>query len=278
MSLNVPKGTRADMHTHSENSYDSQCKLEDMCLAQIERGTSIMAVTDHLNALEYSAEDSFESFCEVHRNVPELNKKYEGRCRILSGIEIGEGYANVGVYKKIMSLIDFDVVIGSVHKLRRDGAFVSCTKTDFSQFTEDELYEAIDSYLDDVILMVESMDIDILAHLAYPLRYIVWQHGRTVDITRFTDKIKTIYRIIIDKNIALEINTAFFGLMDELNPPAEFLKIYRSLGGKLITLGSDAHNVEAASCYFGEVIEILKTLGFENIYYYEKRILHEIEI
>ena len=105
MSLNVPKGTRADMHTHSENSYDSQCKLEDMCLAQIERGTSIMAVTDHLNALEYSADDAFESFCEVHRNVPELNKKYKGRCRILSGIEIGEGYANIGVYKKIMSLI-----------------------------------------------------------------------------------------------------------------------------------------------------------------------------
>ena len=278
MSIIVQSGTRADMHTHSDNSHDSVCSIEDMCLAQIERGTTIMAVTDHFSALEYTVNDSFDSFCEVHKKIEFMNKKYDGRCRILSGIEIGEGYANISVYEKIMSLIDFDVVIGSVHKLRENDMFKSFSKTDFSKFTEEKLYTAIDTYLDDVILMVETLDIDILAHIAYPLRYIVWMHDRKVDITRFTQKFEKIFRIIIEKNIALEINTSHFGVMGALNPPAKLLVLYRNLGGKLITLGSDAHNAEAASCYFGEVIEILKTLGFENIYYYKNRKPYPIEI
>ena len=37
----------ADMHTHSVNSHDSVCAIEDMCLMQIKRGTNIFAVTDH---------------------------------------------------------------------------------------------------------------------------------------------------------------------------------------------------------------------------------------
>lgn len=32
----------ADMHTHSEFSHDSVCKIEDMCLSQIEKGTKIL--------------------------------------------------------------------------------------------------------------------------------------------------------------------------------------------------------------------------------------------
>ena len=48
------------------------------------------------------------------------------------------------------------------------------------------------------------------------------------------------------------------------------LKRYKELGGYLITLGSDAHNVEALSQDFNKAFEILKELGFTSYYYYEK--------
>lgn len=278
MDFNVQISARADMHTHSNNSHDSVCSVEDMCLAQIERGTTIMAVTDHFSALEYTVNDSFESFCKVHRDIAELNKKYDGKCLILSGIEIGEGFANQAVCEKIMSLVDFDVIIGSVHKLRENDMFRSFSKTDFSKFTKKEIYGAIDTYLDDVILMVKSLDIDILAHLTYPLRYIVWKHNIDVDITRFSEKFKKIYEIIIKRNIALEVNTLHFGVMGDLNPTTELLKLYHLTGGELITLGSDAHNVEAASCYFGDAIKILKEIGFEKIYYFKNRKPYPLDI
>ena len=49
----------ADMHTHSENSHDSVCKIEDMLWSQIEKGTKIFAVTDHFDTDSYTRYDVF---------------------------------------------------------------------------------------------------------------------------------------------------------------------------------------------------------------------------
>ena len=43
------------------------------------------------------------------------------------------------------------------------------------------------------------------------------------------------------------------------------------MGGKLITVGSDAHITENASTHFEEAIKFIKETGFENLYYYKER-------
>ena len=48
-----------DLHTHCEYSHDSICKMEEMCLAQIEKGTKIFAVTDHCDMDSHTTYDIF---------------------------------------------------------------------------------------------------------------------------------------------------------------------------------------------------------------------------
>ena len=62
------------------------------------------------------------------------------------------------------------------------------------------------------------MDFDILAHLTCPLRYIKGKYGIEVDITVFEEKISEILTLIIKREIALEVNTSSFDLLNDFMP------------------------------------------------------------
>ena len=49
------------------------------------------------------------------------------------------------------------------------------------------------------------------------------------------------------------------------------MKRYLELGGKIITLGSDAHRAEDLAADFGNAIELLKSLGVKEIAVFRKR-------
>ena len=50
------------------------------------------------------------------------------------------------------------------------------------------------------------------------------------------------------------------------------------MGGYLITLSTDAHGPGNAGKNFPRAAEILKKLGFHNIFYYEKRRAYQCTI
>ena len=62
-----------DLHTHSEFSHDSVCKIEDMCLAQIARGTKVMAVTDHCDGWFFTERDVFAPIRQSVETVKALD-------------------------------------------------------------------------------------------------------------------------------------------------------------------------------------------------------------
>ena len=56
--------------------------------------------------------------------------------------------------------------------------------------------------------MIEGCDFDILAHLTCPLRYINGKYAMDVDCKMYENKIKSILERIIERKIALEINSS----------------------------------------------------------------------
>lgn len=273
------KGTLADMHTHSENSHDSECKIEEMCLAQIEKGTKIFAVTDHFDTSFYEEYDVFAPIKNAYETVCALNEKYADKCEILAGVEIGEGFWFPEVYRKLSTLVPYDVVIGSVHLVKYKELTYPYSKMDFSLMSKETTEEYLAAYFDDVMTMLDEVDFDILAHLTCPIRYISGKYKTDVDIEKFTDKIEKILRDIIKKGIALEVNTSSFtATPGEFLPPKDVIGKYYDMGGRLITLGSDAHIAQNASAYFDEAALALRRIGFKNIYYYKKRKPYAIEI
>ena len=119
--------------------------------------------------------------------------------------------------------------------------------------------------------MIETTDFDILAHLTCPLRYIKGKYKIDVDMSRYEKKIEKILSQIIQRDIALEVNTSSFEMLGSFMPSADILKKYYDMGGYLITLGSDAHVASDASKSFNEAISEIKKIGFEGLYYYKNR-------
>ena len=263
--------TIADMHTHSENSHDSKCKIEDMMKSQITKGTNIFAVTDHFDTYSYNDYDIFTPIKCAYDTVAELNAKYGDKCKILSGLEISEAFWFPEEYKKIKDSLDFDVVIGSVHCMRNEYHYGSFVKLDYSPLPQGAIDKIVDQYLEDILTMIDFMDFDILAHITYPLRYIVARDKRQIDLQNFNRKVDLIFDEIIKRNIALEINTSSFDRLSDFMPSTDMIKRYYEKGGRLITLGSDAHVAERASIDFDKAVATLKEIGFDGIYYYEKR-------
>ena len=52
-------------------------------------------------------------------------------------------------------------------------------------------------------------------------------------------------------------------------PSADILKLYRDLGGKILTIGSDSHRPEQLGAYIEETKELLKDIGFQYFCTYE---------
>ncbi len=270
--------TVADMHTHSEFSHDSVCKIEDMCLAQIKKGTKIFAVTDHCDVFLYNDFDIYTPIKNAYDTVMALNEKYKEKCLILSGVEISEGFWYPKQLEKLYGLAPFDVIIGSVHCVKYKGYDAPYSKIDFSVMSEKQLYEFLDCYFNDMKTMINTTDFDILAHLTCPIRYIKGKYARNIDLDRFSNKITDILKSIIEKDIALEVNTSALNTLNDFMPSKNIIKQYYNMGGRLITLGSDAHITENASNHFCEAITTIKEIGFENICYFQNRKVNKIKI
>lgn len=261
----------ADMHTHSENSHDSICKTEDMCVSQLNKGTQIFAVTDHFDTASFMNYDVFTPIKKACKTACELSEKYKGELLVLRGIEISEGFWYPEIYKKAICMEEYDVVIGSVHLVRYKDLTYAYSKIDFSSLSNQTITEYIDAYFDDVLTLIKTTDFDILAHLTCPLRYIKGKYKIDVDMLKYEKKTEKILGEIIKKGIALEVNTSSFDLLGTFMPSVGILKKYYDMGGYLITLGSDAHTFDNASKNFDEAVKEIKKTGFKNIYYYKNR-------
>lgn len=263
-------GVFADMHTHSEHSHDSTCPIEEMIKSQRERGINVFAVTDHFDTSANEVYDIFTPIKRACEEADELRKKNPDM-KILRGVEIGESFWQEGVAEEIICAVDFDVIIGSVHLVRHEGLRQAYSGIDFGAMTDEEIYAYLDTYFEDVLTLLDYADFDILAHLSCPLRYIVGKYGRKIELSRYSERIDQILKLTIKSGKALEVNTSSFDTLGDFMPGREIIKRYKDMGGYLITLGSDAHVSKNAAVHFEEAKSELREMGFEHVYYYEKR-------
>ena len=105
-------------------------------------------------------------------------------------------------------------------------------------------------------------DFQTLGHLDYATRY-GKRKAAGYRCSDYQEELDEILRLLIEYQIALEINTG--GLKYVLgypNPHPDIIRRYRELGGELITIGSDAHEPRHVANSFDSAAELLKTLGF----------------
>ena len=261
-----------DMHVHSHNSHDSNSLITDIAEKCIEKNISVVAITDHCD-IQFFYENSTEKTIKNSLEETEkVGKDFSGNIEILKGIEIGEGIWNKKCTSGILEKYDYDVVIGSVHAVRYKNYRDPYSCIDFSKMSLDDVDGYLKKYFDDVLEMVHEIPCDIMAHLTCPLRYINGKYDLNVNSEKYKENILPILRFIIDNNISMEINTS--GFVNEkvgFMPDEWIVREFKKMGGKFITLGSDAHIPENVASNFERAMALLKKYEFSEYYYYKNR-------
>lgn len=256
-----------DCHTHTRFSHDSVCDPAESVRVAKEKELFGIAFTDHFDT-EY--EKNVDIVTPIRDSV---NTAGTFRGYALSGIEIGEAVLHPDTANRIITSVSPDIVLCSVHAVRYKQYTMPYSQIDFSKFTEKEIGEYLAQYFDDLTEAAEASDCDVLSHLTCPLRYICGKYGISVDLHAYEEKTDRILKTIIQKGVALEVNTSGLGSdYDCLMPSAPIIKKYKEFGGTLITLASDAHKADRIAHGFPYAAKILREIGFGHIFYYKNRI------
>lgn len=270
---------QADIHIHSEHSHDSECPVSQICQSAVEKGMDLVCITDHCDL--YAGTDSVELVKTRRQIVREIVRSIpkDAGVEVLVGVELGGGFLRPELAQTLVDSIPFDVVIGSVHGIMFRGEKKSTSRSDFGGVDEAALLEYLDGYMEAYVYIAEKLDVDVLGHLTYILRYINGKYKRNIDWRIQEEKIRRVFRAIIARDIALEINTSCVGsFYDEWLPAREIIDLYIEMGGRLFTLGSDAHKGEKIAMGFDAVKTYLRQKGINHLVYYKDRIPHRYHI
>jgi histidinol-phosphatase (PHP family) len=256
-----------DNHVHSNFSGDSQMDAEAAIKRAIELGLKGISFTDHLDIDYPNYEDVFMiDFEKYNVFMDSLKYKYSNKIKIIKGIEIGIQPHVLDETYEIVNKYPFDFVIGSIHIVDK----LDLHNNDFcNQKTK---YESYLRYFQEVLYLVKEIDnFDVLGHIDLIRRYGNYENTNLV-YDDFKEVLDEILSVMINKGKVLEINCS--GYKYNLNstlPDFDLVQRYKDLGGKYISVGSDAHYLEYVGYKFDEIKKRLKGIGFNQLVHFENR-------
>ncbi|MBE6665824.1 MAG: histidinol-phosphatase HisJ family protein [Ruminococcaceae bacterium] len=261
-----------DLHIHTRHSPDSNQTLDEICAQAVKIGLKGIAICDHVDLWFAKELQTDQAIRNCIADVKKARERYGSRLTILQGMEMAEYLYDPQTAEQILSLGEWDVVLGSVHSVRFEMIDDSYSRIDFSTMPMETIDRFLKEYFRHIAEMIEKTDFDVLSHLTCPLRYINGKYHRNADILRHRDEILSIFEQIIQKEIALEINTSNFdGDFGKLMPDIRLLQTYKKMGGKRITLASDAHIPQNIGKGFAEITALLQDIGFDGYCIFRQR-------
>lgn len=254
-----------DQHMHTHHSFDSEEIFENY----MKYTDGLIVSTEHYDLRNpYSNyEDTFPDYADYSIEIDTLNQKY-GK-RFLKGIEVGYTKRDVEAIRKYLDNKAYDVILLSFHQ---NG------EIDFmdDKIIEQSLEETMDEYFGLMLEGVRDFDeANILTHFEYGLR----RYEVTIEALKTReDLLSEIFKEAIKKELAFELNSKSMYRYQNAHLYRYAIPLYQSLGGKLFTLGSDAHVAEDHSLYFERSVEMLKSFGVEELAVYIDRELHMVSL
>lgn len=279
----------ADFHIHSEFSDDSRASMEQQIEKSIKIGLDEICFTDHVDygikkdwtedEIKWRGGDGVGTSAQemaplTNVNYPEyfgkllrMEKTYSNKIKIRRGLEFGVQKHTIVRYEELIKKYEkeLDFVLLSIHQVE-DKEFWN---GDFMSGKTQEEYNR--RYYEEMLYLVNHFDgFDVLAHIDLISRY---DPAGCYPFEKIRDILTEIFKVIIQQGKGIEINTSswHYGLSDT-TPSGDILKLYRSLGGKIITMGSDAHTPDYVGDHMEEAKNILKEIGFSEFYTFQKHV------
>lgn len=251
-----------DQHVHSSFSFDSNEDLENYINVS---NNSDIITTEHLDFENpiVNYKDSLMDYLKYIEQVRNLNQKYSNK--FFSGIEIGYTPNSERRIKDFLKDKNFNLRLLSIHQ---NGTY------DFMCINKKliRLENLVKEYFKLMIQALESsIKFDVLAHFEYGLRMI------DISIIEFDNLVSVflnkIIELIVKKEIAFEVNTKSMYKYKKENLYSYMIEKYIKKGGRLFTLGSDAHNIKEYAYKFDEAKKFLLSKNIKEIILFKDKVI-----
>jgi histidinol-phosphatase (PHP family) len=278
-----------DYHVHSYHSDDSSYPMEQVVLDAIEMGMDEICFTDHV---DYGIKKDYidctpeQIACAVKNGdspaqkdaiilnpdypvyfaeLEALKQKYAGKIAIKKGLEFGMQTHTIPAYQKLFDCYanQLDFILLSIHQVD-DLEFWT---QDYQRNKSQDAY--IQGYYNQLLDLVQNYkDYSVLAHLDLIARY---DKIGNYPFEKIEPVVTQILKQVIQDGKGIEINTSSVRYqVGDLTPSKDILRLYKELGGKIITFGSDSHTPNHLGKYIQEQKQQLKELGFKEYCTFEK--------
>ncbi|VDG97165.1 histidinol-phosphatase [Lysinibacillus sphaericus] len=251
-----------DYHMHTSFSADCDALPEDMVRAAIQKGLTEICFTDHV---DYDYPDKnfiFDFNQETYKEaIAQLQDRYGSEIQVKRGVEIGVQPHILDKYTNLIQEEEFDFVICSLHTVEKQDLHFGAI---FENRTIDDSYEA---YYQELLRCIRKFDAySVLGHVDLIKRY-----AKKAPSQDFDECLKEIFSEIIPRGKGIEINTSGvrYGLSTTM-PSTDILELYKSCGGEILTIGSDAHRPTDVGFDIRESLQLASHIGFRFIATYEK--------
>ena len=251
-----------DQHVHSSFSFDSNEDLENYINVS---NNSDIITTEHLDfenpIINYK--DSSIDYLKYVGQIKNLNKKYSNN--FFLGIEIGYTPNSEKRIEDFLKDKNFNLKLLSIHQ-NGNYDYMCVNKKLIS------LEVLIQEYFEQMIQALESsIEFNVLAHFEYGLRMI------DISVTDFDNLasvfLNKIIELIVKKEIAFEVNTKSMYKYKKENLYNYMIEKYIKKGGRLFTLGSDAHNIKEYAYKFDEAKKFLLSKNIKEIILFKDKVI-----
>lgn len=272
----------ADYHVHTEYSDDSLYPMEEVVKDAIRLGLDEICFTDHV---DYGIKPDWDGpepivwrrggsgepdkiplanvdYPRYEAEIRKLQEKYRWQITLRMGLEFGMQVHTIPLYEKLFARYPFDFILLSVHQVE-DKEFWN---QDFQRGRTREEFNR--RYYEELLALVRRYrHYSVLAHPDLIARY---DSAGPWPFEKLRPILTEILKTVIADGKGIEVNTSChrYGLKD-LTPSRDILRLYRELGGTVLTIGSDSHKKEHLGAFIRETMDELKEMGFEQFCTFE---------
>ena len=249
-----------DSHMHTKFSADSDMTATE-ALTRAQSLNLGVVFTEHFDyGVQVDGKDfSFDTATYMHdyKNLRGQN------CRL--GVEVGLRKSARTANEKFLARADFDFVIGSIHLVDDFDIYYPEFYADKDKAT------AYGKYFAQMAQEVAVADFDALGHIDYICRTAPYDDPE-IDYTSFAAQIDAVLKIIVERGKVLELNTRRFNNPRAVKELIPIYKKYRELGGRFVTIGSDAHRVSAVGNFFDRALKFIRELDLTPVTFCERKL------
>lgn len=256
----------ADQHVHTACSRDSDVPMRVMAENARARGMAAICFTDHIDmadAVTGANDPDYPALWDAGRAMRrELRENPTEGIELRFGMELGEALQMPELSRKAAEEEELDFVLGSLHNLPDTPDFY------FYRYTSEAECRALNHrYLAALRALADFPAFDVMAHVGYTARY-MRRAGFTERIEadgEYRDELADILSALISQGRGIEVNASGLRTGDTTYPSESILRLYRDLGGEVLTVGGDAHKASDVGVGIPEAYELLRSLGFRYV-------------